>query len=62
MGGGKVARNRFLFLIVCVSFVVASLWQVVLGQDIKAKVVNKWVTVTGVAAGTDLKDRDEAIA
>ena len=62
MGGGKVARNRFLSLIVCVLFVVVSLWQVVLGQNIKAKVVNKWVTVTGVAAGTDLKARDEAIA
>ena len=32
------------------------------GQVIKAPAVDKWVTVTGKAAGTNLTAQDEAIA
>ncbi len=48
--------------ILTASLLVGMCHGVSLAQDIEADPVDKWVTVTGVAAGTDAKAEDEAVA
>ncbi|MCK4601465.1 MAG: hypothetical protein KAU28_03295 [Phycisphaerae bacterium] len=56
-----MTHNKVL-LLACLALFAFSASDVVSGQDIKAPPVDKWVTATGTAAGTDLKAKDEAVA
>ena len=54
-------RKISLFLI-CAAAAVLPAAIAARGQNIQARPVDRWLTMTGVAAGTDLKAKDEAVA
>ena len=61
--GGKAMRPKNFSTLICVVLCVHAACVAALGQTIKVrKVVDRWVTVTGTAAGVDEKAKEQAVA